>query len=272
MPGPFPGMDPYLEDPTLWPGLHDGLIYTLSTELNASLPDGYYSRRQARLYVVQEDREILPDMIVFREDPVRSAGTTGRGSAGLTLDRATPVHLRADQETISEAYIEIRHKTAPDRVITVIEILSHTNKAAGSVGQREYRRKQREVLGSDINLVEIDLLRTGAHTIAPMQDSIVRHFGSWQYLVSLSRHRDRSEFELWLLTIRQRLPEIAIPLVEGVADVALDLQTAFDRCYDEDQYARSVRYDSDPYFPLPTEDAIWAERLLIERGLRQSKI
>jgi hypothetical protein len=36
---------------------------------------------------------------------------------------------------------------------------------------------------------------------------------------------------------------IAIPLLPGDADVALDLQAVFDRAYDEGPYERAVRYD-----------------------------
>jgi hypothetical protein len=38
MPGPFPGMDPYLEAPILWPGAHDALIFGVRRALNAVLP------------------------------------------------------------------------------------------------------------------------------------------------------------------------------------------------------------------------------------------
>ncbi len=38
MPSPFPGMDPYLEDPVGWTDVHQRLITTLSTELNRLLP------------------------------------------------------------------------------------------------------------------------------------------------------------------------------------------------------------------------------------------
>ena len=41
MPSPFPGMDPYLEDPLLFPGLHQGLITFIRGQLNASLPRHY---------------------------------------------------------------------------------------------------------------------------------------------------------------------------------------------------------------------------------------
>ena len=40
MPSPFPGMDPYLEDPVQWGGVHLRLIVCISTELNLHLPDG----------------------------------------------------------------------------------------------------------------------------------------------------------------------------------------------------------------------------------------
>ena len=38
MPSPFPGMDPYLEHPALWPGVHQGLITFMWSALNAMLP------------------------------------------------------------------------------------------------------------------------------------------------------------------------------------------------------------------------------------------
>ena len=34
IPTPFPGMDPYLEHPTLWPGVHNRLIIALADVLS----------------------------------------------------------------------------------------------------------------------------------------------------------------------------------------------------------------------------------------------
>jgi hypothetical protein len=45
-------------------------------------------------------------------------------------------------------------------LITLIEIVSPLNKRPG-VDRRAYLRKQRDVLESDANLVEVDLLRAG---------------------------------------------------------------------------------------------------------------
>jgi hypothetical protein len=38
MPGPFPGMDPYLEDPLRFPSVHQALITSIVWHLNARLP------------------------------------------------------------------------------------------------------------------------------------------------------------------------------------------------------------------------------------------
>src|SRR5437667_264154 len=38
MPSPFPGMDPYLEEPGLWPDVHHELISELRAVLNVQLP------------------------------------------------------------------------------------------------------------------------------------------------------------------------------------------------------------------------------------------
>ena len=41
MPSPFPGMDPFLEHPEVFPDLHDSLGATLRESLNARLPEPY---------------------------------------------------------------------------------------------------------------------------------------------------------------------------------------------------------------------------------------
>lgn len=45
---PFPGMDPYLENPDLWPDFHDRLAGVISAKLNEDLPSQFYSRLQKR--------------------------------------------------------------------------------------------------------------------------------------------------------------------------------------------------------------------------------
>lgn len=44
MPGPFPGMDAYLESPANWRNFHASYIVKLADALNATLPDDYVAR------------------------------------------------------------------------------------------------------------------------------------------------------------------------------------------------------------------------------------
>ncbi|MBN3943314.1 MAG: DUF4058 family protein [Nostoc sp. NMS9] len=38
---PFPGMNPYLEDPALWPGVHGRLVVAIADALSPQLPPKY---------------------------------------------------------------------------------------------------------------------------------------------------------------------------------------------------------------------------------------
>jgi hypothetical protein len=52
--------------------------------------------------------------------------------------------------------------------VTVIEILSYSNKTSGSQKRARYLLKRRELLSSGIHLMEIDLLRWGQRVIATL--------------------------------------------------------------------------------------------------------
>ncbi len=92
------------------------------------------------------------------------------------------------------------------------------------------------MLYSDVHLMEIDLLRNGAHAVAaplvglPSRDE-------WDYIVSLYRALDRSRFPYWLVYLSERQPELQVPLLPGDPDVILDLQAAFDHAFLAGRYA-----------------------------------
>ena len=50
MPSPFPGMDPYLETPDLWPDVHHELISQIRQALNPTLRPRYVARVELRVY------------------------------------------------------------------------------------------------------------------------------------------------------------------------------------------------------------------------------
>lgn len=272
MPSPFPGMDPYLESRRFWPDVHQALGYCLRAELNESLPTEFIAQLQERLVISAPEtpstRTIYADTTVLL-----SPTPTDRGGAAV-LDQPQTRSLLADEPLIlrderlrtREPFIEIVAADTPERVVTVIEVLSPANKRPGG-GREEYLRKQRDVLASDVHLLEIDLLRAGDDTLSVDRNTVLAASGGYDYLVCLHR-ADSVDFELWPSTVRNRLPIVRVPLTEGFADVPLDLGTAFSRVYDEGRFDRRVRYATAPEPPLGDEDAMWADALLRERGLR----
>ncbi len=268
MPSPFPGMDPYLEHPALWPGVHQRLITYIADTLNAALPPRYMADIGERLYVVQPGRGIYPDVVVL-EPPVPPPPTEP-GAVGIAAVASDPPWmLTVKPEEIREVYIEILSVPDESRVVTAIEVLSPSNKAASSEGRQLYLTKQREILSSQTHLIEIDFLRSGEHTVAVPRD-MLRGRGQWDYLVCL-HHGGRKEerYEVWGIPLQQRLPRIHVPLLEGDLDVVLDLQAVFNRCYDEGAYARRLDYRREPPTAMTENDARWANALLCEQGLRE---
>ena len=59
MPIPFPGMNPYLEHPDLWPKVHQKLIAALAETLKQQLPDYYQVRSQSRHYQVSGEASLV---------------------------------------------------------------------------------------------------------------------------------------------------------------------------------------------------------------------
>ena len=269
MPSPFPGMDPYLENPVLWPGVHQGLITYIRAALNAVLPPRYVADIGERVYIVQPERSVYPDVVVL-EHPITQPQTE-QGSRGTTTAVAIasdpPLVLTYEPVEIREVFVEILPVGEESRVVTVIEVLSYSDKTPGHEGRKLYLTKQQEILKSQTHLIEIDLLRTGENTVAVSREQLLKKC-KWDYLVCLHRGGEGNRFEVWPITVRQRLPRIHVPLADGDPDVVLDLQAVFDRCYDEGAYARRIDYRRDPPIPLEGEDAEWADKLLREKGLR----
>jgi hypothetical protein len=258
-------MDPYLEDLSLWPGVHQSVISLSSFALNSVLPSRYAASIGERLYVVQADRAVIPDAVVF-ETPLAGRGEATGGTGPVPVGDS-PWVLTVDPVEVREVYVEILSLRDGERVVTVIEVLSHGNKAPGTEGKRLYVNKQRELLSSGVHLLEIDLLRGTAHAVAAPQAHCQRR-GRWDYLVSLHRGGTGDRYEVWARTVRQRLPRVVVPLARDDPDVVLDLQAVLDRCYDEGAYARRVDYRRDPPLPLAGDDTAWAATLLKEKGLR----
>ena len=71
------------------------------------------------------------------------------------------------------------------------------------------------------------------------------------------------DYFVYPIRLQDRLPEIAIPLLPGDGDVAIDLQEVFQRSYDAGPYRRRIRYrQTEPVPPLDAAAGAWAARVL----------
>lgn len=244
-------MDPYLEDPQIWPGVHARLIVYLGDHLQTQLRPRYVAAVEERVYLEGPEREIIPDVWMRRNLPGASSG----GTALVEAD--APLVVQIPQLEIHEAYVNILDRQSGMRVVTVIEVVSPANKYAGP-GHNLYRAKQREILESTSHLVEIDLLRLGPHVLA-VPEALARGKGPYDYLVSVNRSQElRDLFELYPRGLRHRLPRVRIPLAGGDPDAVLDLQVVLERVHAEGAYGDRIDYSRPCQPPLSTEDQSWA--------------
>jgi len=251
MPSPFPGMDPYLENPDLWSGFHASFIVELQTLLSPLLRPDYMVRVKERVYLSEEGdpayRLIVPDakVVASRLSPKQHRPAQG----GLMIAEPIPVVQALDDE-VHEPRLEIRDRL--DRsVVAVIELLSPTNKVTGSKGRASFLQKRREMLESAAHWMEIDLLRGGVRTSNHSPEA------GTPYQVYLSRNGSSRKGFIWPMSLREPLSVVGVPLRGDHDDVPLDLQTALDTVYARGAYDLDLEYDGDPTPPVSSADRLW---------------
>src|SRR5258708_236896 len=165
MKSPFPGMDPYLE--AHWGDVHTSLITYARDLLRPQLPGDLKVRVEERISVQDPDDDerpqvYFPDVRII-ENP---------------LSRSPP----------TERSLQIIDPRSGNRIVTTVEILSLANKI-DAAGRSAYRNKQRKLAQSNVNLVEIDLLREGPYVLIAPWDAVPRSCRG-TYRVAVSRASD----------------------------------------------------------------------------------
>jgi hypothetical protein len=254
-------MDPYLEQH--WGDVHHRFVTYACDQLQKELPGDLRARVEERVFVeprARNGRVIVPDVRVVerRRSKAKAAAPTGLGIA-------EPLVVFADEET-TQGFIEIRDASHGHRLVSAIEILSPANKVPGE-GQEKYLQKQRELRAAKVSLVEIDLVRAGTRPLPFPQASLPRSYRT-PYQVWVRPGWETLRVEVYRVSLRERLPIIAIPLRPTDARVPLDLQTLLDQCYTNGGYEDDLDYRRDPEPPLDRADARWADALLRKRGYR----
>jgi hypothetical protein len=234
-------MDPYLEHRGLWEEVHTGLIAEIQQFLAPLVRPRYRVAVERRAYLAvlsPDDLVGKPDVLVV--SPARApVQTTPAGTPSTVTPQVAELPMA---EEVIERYIEIREVTTGD-VITVVEILSHSNKSSRQ-GREQYERKRLTVLASLTNLVEIDLLRAGDPM--PMRVSGNGDLGDYRIVISRSQHRPRAD--VYLFGVRDPIPDVPLPLRPGEDEPVLALNRILHALYDQTGYDLAVDYH--PPYPL----------------------
>jgi hypothetical protein len=138
MPGPFPGMDPYLEDRAHWPEFHKVLVAALYQAMLPGLVDRYRARVCVREY----------------------AATTALFTSVTT-------------ERHREESVEVRARD-DGRLVTLVEVVSLGNRTTPE-GRDAYLAARAKAAGARAAIVEIDLLTQGRPLLDYARDTLPPH-------------------------------------------------------------------------------------------------
>lgn len=261
MPSPFPGMDPYLEDRELWPEVHHRLITAIAIAIGPHIRPKYRVAIEKRTYLTDADDSVtveIPDVAILSKSSKPDFTQSTASTATLpALSEALKVRVPMP-ETAREGYLEIR-EVASKSVVTVIEILSPTNKRAGK-GRQAYQDKRQETFASPTNLVEIDLLRGGE--AMPLLGEVPQA----DYRILVYRRRHRPNALLYAFSVRDRIPKFLLPLRSPDVEPEVDLQSLLAQVYEQAGFDSAVDYAREPVPRLKERDRDWADALLREKG------
>lgn len=262
MPSPFPGMNPYLEHPSVWHDFHERFCPALSDALTALVRPQYIVKIDEQVYLHElsaEDRRLVgrPDVAITESG--RGGGTAMATAPSLHAPAQGELFPSIDEERLS--FLEIRDRESR-KLITVIELLSPANKD-GSGGSTQYQGKRENLILNGVNFVEIDLLRGGTRPR-------IGNLPACAYYVMVARPQNWPHVGLWPLNVRDRLPRIPIPLKPNDRDAEIELQSIVDGIYERAGYEDYV-YSTPVEPPLSPADTTWAKERLTAAGAAQSK-
>jgi hypothetical protein len=256
MKSPFPGMDPYLE--SHWEDVHTRLIGYIADELQPQLSDDLIARMEEKVYV-EDDGDVRlrrPDVRVV-EMPNRNAELGDVGTA--LLDE--PIMLEPLGDPIRQRSVLI-YDSAGHRIVTAIELLSPWNKSPGKAVQA-YLEKRDKYINSEMNLVEIDLVRAGDWT-EMIGAYFIPDWAATTYRVTVVTPEAIGPYH-YRIPIRSKLPTVRVPLRPQDAPAKLNLQSLIEKAYVMGRYDR-IDYTKPCKPPLDGPEKQWVEELLANRN------
>jgi hypothetical protein len=258
---PFPGMNPFFEQQ--WRDAHLMLTAYIRDALQERLPADLVVRAEEEAVTVAAGERATayrPDVQVREPWTLKEPVASAMPAQPPDITATEPIRVYVEEET--ERWLEIRDSTG--RLITVIELISPTNKLEAAERER-YLRKRRSFISGGANFVEVDLVRQGGWVFASGIRNVLQEAGA-TYAVCIFCAARPAEQDVYPIRLRERLPVIRVPLRPNDSEPALDLQPLIDQCHERGRYhLLNYRMALEP--PLSAEDAAW-----VEERLRQGQL
>ncbi len=266
---PFPGMDPFIETSRLWEDFHFHLVESIAGVLADNVPQHYLVKTGERAYIVvlDEGDENGKKEHLIKGNAGITAPSSGQTQRTAVLEEETQTSSAAEvvslrsfvSEEFREHFIEIYVEDEGRELVTCLEVLSPSNKRAGSEGWDQYARKRQALLLGQANFVEIDLLRGGRKM--PMHDP----WPVCPYTVLVSRRSRAPHCRVWKAWPQKPLPTIKVPLASDDPDVELALQPLVDEIYCQFRYGQQIDYTKPCKPPLSEIETAWLQEQLKNR-------
>ncbi|WGV25901.1 DUF4058 family protein [Halotia branconii] len=250
MGNPFPGMNPYLEQPELWHQVHNRLIVAIADDLTPQIAPKYRVSIEERVYQSAED--IL--LVGIADVAVANRNTTDIGTTLTAAKLTEPSKVKVPiPEQVTERFLEVR-ATQSQEVIAVIEILSPKNKRSKE-GRTAYESKRQEILASATKLVEIDLLRQG-------ESMPILGATATDYSILVSRSYNRPDADLYTFDLRNPIPVFPVPLGKGETEPLVDLQRLLNQVYERARFDLAIDYTQPLKILRSPQEEAWVRETL----------
>lgn len=214
---PFPGMNPFFEQPLYWRAFHHLLSSEIIAQLNAQLLPAYFANLEISTVTetvnLTQKLNIYPDVAIYEQD---SEADFPRPSGVAVLE--APVRRQAILTQPVQQRRVLITALGSDELVTIIEVLSPANKRGTELNK--YRAKREEILCSDVHLVEIDLIRAGTRV---GEELLEQPELEMDYVLLVNRAGSLRVSDIWPIQLNEPLPAIPIPLTFPDPDVILDL-------------------------------------------------
>jgi hypothetical protein len=251
----------YCQAESDWESFHTSFIVHLANLINEALPTNYVVKPEAGLQIREFDllsgenlwHRRKSDLSIFPSPPLYiEAALAGpyeaHASATLNLKALETLSLEPEAYLHSLRIYEIQGERGLGRPVAHIELLSASNKRRGGAYEN-YRDKRRELMGSGIHLVEIDLLHESDSPILGLPSYPTGDDKSYPYYIALSpaqAHLSEVITAIYGFGIDEIIPLIYVPLLKEEG-FRLDCQTAYDLAFANNRlFSQVVDYAAPP--------------------------